>query len=56
MSGIAGVLTLYDEDGNPVYVKLVDGKYQLLTHDERVVQSLDEIKLLLVQILEELRK
>lgn len=50
--GVAGVLTLYDENGHPVRVCLEDGVYKLVASDERTHQSLDEIKLLLLKLVE----
>ena len=53
--GVAGVLTLYDDKGNPVKVKLVDGNYVLMATDERTHDRLDEIKVLLQELISELR-
>lgn len=50
--GAAGVLTLYDEDGNPVRVRLVNGEYQLMANDENTHDRLDEIKVLLERMIE----
>lgn len=56
MSGVAGLVTLYDAAGNAVQVKLVDGQYRLVVVDETVARSLDTIALTLAAILEELRE
>lgn len=50
--GVAGVLTLYDDLGNPVQVVLQDGTYRLAASDERTHAALDEIRLLLTEILQ----
>lgn len=50
--GVAGVLTLYDQDGNPIRVKLVNGEYQLVANDEGAHDRLDEIKVLLQRMIE----
>lgn len=55
MSGIAGVVTLYDKDGNAVQVKLVDGQYRLLVVDEDTARSLTAVALQLADIAQLLR-
>jgi len=54
--GLANTATLYDKDGNPVNVKIIDSEYRLVTVDEKVVDSLDDIKLLLMQVIELLKR
>lgn len=54
--GVANITTLYDADGNPVTVELVDNEYRVRTSDQRAQDSLDEIKILLVQLLDVLTK
>lgn len=43
---------LVDEDGNEVEVVQEDGEYKLAVADRRVLDALDEIKLLLVRLIE----
>ena len=50
--GMAGVLTLYDKDGNPVQVSFNAGLYELNVEDEDSRSSLIEIRDLLVEIKE----
>lgn len=50
--GVAGVLTLFDDEGNPVQVRLQDGEYRLVTADSRTHDALDQIILLLTQLVE----
>jgi hypothetical protein len=39
-----GLTTLYDEDGNPVTVRLENGAYVLATRDDKVVKVLERIE------------
>jgi hypothetical protein len=48
-------VTLFDADGNPVTVRLVNGEYALVSADERTHRGLERIELLLGAILDELR-
>lgn len=45
-----GVLRLVDGDGNEVEVRVVDGGYRLLVHDERLYVLMSEIKATLEEI------
>lgn len=53
--GVPNLLTLYDNAGNPVQVVLQDGTYKLAASDERTHASLDEIKLLLLDLIQLLK-
>lgn len=54
--GLANVVTLYDKDGNPIQVSLQDNEYRLAVIDPETHNSLDEIKFLLVDIVDAMPK
>lgn len=53
---VEDTLTLFDEDGNPVSVRLVNGEYALVSADERTHVGLERVELLLVRILAALER
>lgn len=42
--GAAGVQTLYDKNGNPVTVTLIDDEYRLRVYDFEAVKAMQELK------------
>lgn len=48
--GVAGVVTLYDEKGNEIKVRLEDGEYRLGASDTRTHDTLDAILLVMQEI------
>lgn len=54
--GVANSVTLYDKDGNPVVLELVNGKLSVVTSDDKTHQKLDEIKLLLAGLIDVLTR
>lgn len=55
--GVANTVVLYDVDGNPVPITVVqiDGQYRIATADDLVHQKLDALVLLLSALVEHLK-
>ncbi len=51
-AGVANTVTLYDDQGHPIKVVLQNGEYQLMASDHRTHDALDEIKVLLLILIE----
>lgn len=53
--GVPGVFRLYDQRGNPVQIRLQNGQYQLVTTDQATHEALDEIRVLLIELVQLLK-